>query len=74
MPATAQQEKIVGWLFPVLLFGFVPVMIFYSALTKLDKGGKFKTLIEKCSLLKSLPKGRLLNPEHLKLYDGRAYS
>jgi hypothetical protein len=55
------------------LSSFELIMIFYSALTELDKGGKFKLLIEKYALLKSLPKGRLLNPEHLKLYDGNAY-
>jgi hypothetical protein len=55
------------------LSSFELVMIFYSALTELDKGGKFKTLIEKYALLKSLPKGRLLNPEHLKLYAEGAY-
>jgi hypothetical protein len=55
------------------LSSFELAMIFYSALTELDKGGKFKTLIEKYALLKSLPKGQLLNPEHLKLYDEKAY-
>jgi hypothetical protein len=56
------------------LSSFELVMIFYSALTELDKGGKFKALIEKYAMLKSLPRGRLLNPQHLELYDDRAYT
>lgn len=55
------------------LSSFELLMIFYSALTDLDQGGKFKTLIEKYVMLKSLPGGRLLNPQHLALYDARAY-
>ncbi|HEY3488010.1 MAG TPA: putative phage abortive infection protein [Gammaproteobacteria bacterium] len=56
------------------LSSFELVMIFYSALTELDKGGKFKPLIEKYALLKSLPKGKLLEPQHLTLYSGSAYA
>jgi hypothetical protein len=55
------------------LSSFELAMIFYSALTELDKGGKFKTLIEKYALLKSLPVSQLLSPDHLELYDGNAY-
>jgi hypothetical protein len=55
------------------LSSFELVMIFYSALSELDKGGKFKALIEKYAMLKSLPKHKLLNPDHIELYDSRAY-
>lgn len=55
------------------LSSFELIIIFYSALTELDQGGKFKGLLEKYAMLKSLPKGRLLNPEHHALYDIRAY-
>ncbi|HEX5055979.1 MAG TPA: putative phage abortive infection protein [Gammaproteobacteria bacterium] len=55
------------------LSSFELVMIFYSALTGLDKGGKFKVLLEKYAMLKSMSGNRLLNPEHFALYDGSAY-
>lgn len=55
------------------LSSFEQIIIFYSVLTDLDKDGKFKKLIEKYTMLKSLPKGRLLNQEHLEFYDPKAY-
>lgn len=55
------------------LSSFELVLIFYSALTQLDQGGKFKALLEKYAMLKSLPKSRLLNSEHLALYGERTY-
>jgi hypothetical protein len=55
------------------LSSFELMMVFYSVLTDLDKGGKFKALIEKYALLKSLPKAKLLSPKHIELYSGGAY-
>jgi hypothetical protein len=55
------------------LSSFELIIIFYSALTELDKGGKFKALIEKYAMLKSVPKSKLLNPQHLELYASGAY-
>jgi hypothetical protein len=48
-------------------------MIFYSVLSELGRD-KFKPLIEKYALLKNLPRNELLDPAHIALYNGGAYS
>ncbi len=68
-----QNKKLYTNFVRAQLSSFELVMIFYSALTELDKGGKFKALIEKYAMLKSLPKTKLLHPDHIALYDDRAY-
>jgi hypothetical protein len=69
----AERKKLYTNFVRAQLSSFELVMIFYSVLSELDKGGKFKLLIEKYALLKSLPDSRLLNPDHLDLYDAKAY-
>jgi len=55
------------------LSSFELVLLFYNSLS--DKGSeKFKPLIEKYSLLKTVPRNHLLNPpDHLPLYAEGAY-
>ncbi len=48
------------------------VLLFYNALS--DKGReKFKPLIEKYSLLKTVQKDKLIDPNHVRLYSESAY-
>lgn len=56
------------------LSSFEQALLFYNSLSELGVD-KFKPLIERYSLLKTVPRNELLNPdEHLKLYEPEAYS
>jgi hypothetical protein len=49
-------------------------LLFYNCLSDLGRE-KFKPLVEKYSLLKTLPRAKLLNPtDHERLYDASAYT
>lgn len=46
-------------------------ILFYNCLS--HRGAKFKSLVEKYSLLENLDKGLLLNEEHMSLYEKTAF-
>lgn len=55
------------------LSSFELTLLFYNALSNMGNE-KFKPLIEKYSLLKTLPKNELLNsPDHIPFYSSEAY-
>lgn len=55
------------------LSSFELLLLFYNALSEMGSE-KFKPLIEKYSLLKTLPRKQLINPEdHIPLYSNKAY-
>ncbi len=46
-------------------------LLFYTCLS--DRGAKFKVFVERYALLENMPLDVLINKEHRKLYDKRAY-
>ena len=71
--STVKDKRLYTNLIRAQLSSFELALLFYNSLSTMGRE-KFVPLIEKYSLLKTVPKNALLNPsDHLLLYDKSAY-